>query len=158
MIRGSDMSRATASCKIIADQNDVITRFVCEGLGYDTDWLDEHFTIGFLCEGRLLGGLIYHNIRPGRDVWWTLYTIDKRWCSKRVLNFMFSLAFDYFGCRRVSMSADVDNAACLRLAVKLGFKAEGLLRNYRDNGKNCIIMGMLKNEYKLKGKTKCQKA
>lgn len=158
MTRGSDMSRETASCKIIADSGDVITRFVCEGLGYDTDWLDEHFTIGFIKGGRLLGGLIYHNIRPGRDVWWTLYTTDKRWCCKRILNFMFGLAFDYFGCRRVSMSADADNADCLKLASKLGFKPEGLLRGYRDNGKNCIIMGMLKNEYKLKGTIKCQKA
>ncbi|MBS4772948.1 MAG: GNAT family N-acetyltransferase [Proteobacteria bacterium] len=152
------MSRATTSCKIIADRGDVVTRFVCEGLGYDTGWLDEHFTIGFMLGNRLVGGLIYHNIRPGRDVWWTLYTTDKRWCSKRILKFMFGLAFEYFGCRRISMSADADNAACLKLALKLGFKAEGLLRSYRDNGKDCIIMGILNNEYKLKGTNKCQKA
>ena len=157
MIRGSDMSKETASCKIVADKGNVITRFVCAGLGYDTDWLDEHFTIGFMQGDRLIGGLIYHNIRPQHDVWWTLYTTDKRWCNKRILKFIFGLAFDYFACRRISMSADADNVACLRLALKLGFKAEGLLRQYRDNGKDCIIMGILKNEYKQKGINRCQK-
>ncbi len=152
------MSKATAYCKIVADEGDIVTRFVCAGLGYDMSWLDRHFTVGFICNGRLIGGLIYHNIRPGRDVWWTLYTTDKKWCSRRIMNFIFGLAFDYFGCRRVSMSADADNAACLKLALQLGFRAEGILRNYRDNGKDAVIMGMLKEEYKLKGAKQCQKA
>ncbi len=152
------MSRATASCKVVADEGDVVTRYVCAGLGYDTAWLDEHFSIGFVLGGRLIGGLIYHNIRPGRDVWWTLYTTDKRWCTRRILNFMFGLAFEHFGCRRISMSADIDNAACLKLALRLGFKAEGVLRGFRDNGKDAVIMGILQQEYNMKGKAKCQKA
>lgn len=157
MIRGLDMSKETVSCKIIADTDDIITRFVCAGLGYDASWLDEHFTIGFILDNRLIGGLIYHNIRPGIDVWWTLYTINKRWCTRRVLNFMFDVAFNYFGCRRISMSADIDNIDCLKLALKLGFKAEGVLRGFRDNGKDAVIMGILQQEFNLKGKRKCQR-
>lgn len=153
MTRDSDMNKETAFCKIIADENGLITNFVCQGLGFDASWLqdDEYFTIGFQLGNRLIGGLIYHNIRRGRDIWWTLYTSDKRWCNKRVLKFMFELAFNHFKAKRISMLADADNKACLQLSLKLGFRAEGVLRQYRDDGKDAVIMGILKNEYLKKG-------
>ena len=153
MIRGLDMNKETAYCSniIVADQNDEITKWICEGLELDTDWLGPHFTIGFVRGGCLIGGLIYHDYRPGCDVWWTIYAPDKRWCSKKVLKFMFGLAFEFFGCRRISMITDVDNYACLNLAQKVGFKTEGVLRKYRENGKDAVLMGLLKNECKFLG-------
>lgn len=149
MIRGSDMSRAAASCKIIADKGEIITRFVCKGLGFDTDWLGEHLTIGFMRGGRLIGGLIYHDCRPGRDVWWTLYTTDKHWCTKKALRFIFALAFDFYHCRRISMLTGVNNAKCLKLAYKLGFRAEGILREYNDDGQDAVIMALYKQQSKF---------
>lgn len=153
MIRGFVMSREAASYNniIIADKNDEITKWICQNLKSGTDWLGPHFTIGFVRNGRLIGGLIYHDYRPGCDVWWTIYTADKKWCSKKVLKFMFALAFEHFGCRRVSMITDVDNYPCLKLAQKLGFKAEGLLRQYRENGKDAVLMGILKHECQFLG-------
>ena len=145
MIRGLDMNKAAASCKVIADKGDFITSWVCRGLGFDSDWVGEHFTIGFMVDGELIGGLIYHNIRPGRDVWWTLYTIDKRWCTRSVLRFMFGLAFDYYGCRRISMQTDIHNDKCQKLALKLGFEYEGVLKEFRDDGHDAVIMGITRN-------------
>ena len=139
------MSKETAYCKVIADTNNHITDWVCRGLNIGNQWLGEHLTIGFLYQGRLIGGLIYHDIRPHRDLWWTLYTTDKRWCSKRILKFMFSVAFEYFGCRRISMQTFQSNHKCLRLAKQLGFQQEGLLQQFGDQGQDVIIMGLLKN-------------
>ena len=87
------MNKETASCKVVADSNDYISNWICKGLNIDKQWLGEHFTIGFVIADKLVGGLIYHDLRPRQDVWWTLYTTNKRWCSKKVLKFIFSLAF-----------------------------------------------------------------
>lgn len=143
------MSKAAAFCKIIADENEVITNWVCNGLNLGTAWLGEHFTIGFMRDGRLIGGLIYHDCRPGRDVWWTLYTTDKHWCSKKVLHFIFALAFDFYRCRRISMLTSISNTACLKLAYRLGFKAEGVLKEFRDDGQDAVIMALYKSQSKI---------
>ena len=143
------MSKDVASCKIVADTNDYITNWVCKGLKIGKDWLGKHFTIGFMVNDQLVGGLIYHDLRFGQDVWWTLYTTNKRWCSKKVLKFMFSLAFEYFRCRRISLMTGIKNFKCLKLAFKLGFRAEGVLQQYSDNGEDVVIMGILKSQSKF---------
>lgn len=141
------MNREAASCKIVTDQNDVITRWVCDHLQTGDTWLGEHFTVGFVRGGKLIGGLIYHDCRPGRDVWWTLYTEDKHWCTRKVLRFIFSVAFDYFGCRRISLLTGINNIKCIKLAYKLGFRAEGVLREYGDDGTDTVIMALHKQQF-----------
>ncbi len=143
------MSKEATYCKIIGDSSGAITRWVCKGLNIDTDWIGAHQTIGFVHNGRLIGGLIYHNLRFGKDVWWTLYTTDKKWCNKRILKFMFLLAFDFYQCKRISIMTSKANAKCQKLALKLGFKPEGILRKYGDNNEDIIIMGILKEEFNL---------
>lgn len=140
------MNKEMGFCKVISDNNGTITKWICYKLNLQTDWLGEYFTIGFFYENRIIGGLIYHDIRPHQDVWWTLYTNDKHWCNRRILRFMFSVAFDYFGCQRISMRTTVNNKKCQKLARQLGFKTEGVLRRYADNGDDVIIMGILKEQ------------
>lgn len=144
------MNGPAVFCNLSADTDGRITRFVCAGLGSDDKWLDqEHYTLGFAIDGRLVGGLIYHDIRRGRDLYWTIYTTDKRWCNRRILKAVFGLAFDFFGVERISLLVNTENQDCLRLVTKLGFKQEGLLRRYRDDGADCFLMGLLKNERKF---------
>lgn len=143
------MNRDAALCDVVTDNKDKITDWVCLGLRIGTEWLDKHYTIGFWYKNKLIGGLIYHNIRKGRDVWWTLYTTDKHWCTKRILKFMFSVAFDYFNCKRITMMTDRNNFKCLKLAQRLGFKVEGILSHYGDMGEDKIIMGLVKEQSKF---------
>lgn len=141
------MSGPAAFCNLVSDTDGHITNWVCRGLGCDTGWLDARYcTVGFMLDGKLLGGLIYHDIRPGRDLYWTIYTTDKRWCSRRTLKAVFGLAFDLWRVKRISLLVSTDNRACLNLVKKLGFRQEGLLRRYRDDGTDCFLMGMLKEE------------
>lgn len=140
------MSKEAVFCKVVCDSNKKITEWICKGLNIKTDWLGEHLTIGFFYGDKLIGGLIYHDIRQGKDVWWTLYTIDKHWCNRRILRFMFSVAFDYFGCQRISMRTNGKNKKCQKLAQQLGFKVEGILHRYADDGDDVIIMGILKEQ------------
>lgn len=137
-----------AEYKIIEDKNDFITRYVCAGLKFGYEWLGKHFTFGMVVDGKLVGGLIFHDIRPNGEVWWTIYTEDKRWCNRRMLRFMFGLAFKALNCRRVSLAIDARNSDCLKLAKKLGFTREGILRAQRDDGGDNVVWGILKTECK----------
>lgn len=142
------MKQERESFKIIRDcKHHSVERFICKGLHTGQEWLKgPRYTFGFVLNGRLLGGLIYHDLRPETDVFLTIYTRDKRWCNRRVLRFIFNIAFEVFKVRRISLLIDTDNQPCLRLCTALGFKQEGLLRHYRENGKSCYMYGLLKEE------------
>ena len=96
----------------------------------------------------MLGGLIFHSYRPNTEVWWTVYTVDKRWCNRRMLKVMFDIAFNKLKCRRISLLVSKSNVAGINFVKKLGFQQEGMFRVYRENGEDCYIFGMLKNECK----------
>ena len=129
--------------RIIQDKDGKITHWVCRGLGYDTAWLDDYLTFGFEYDNRLVGGLIFHDWRCGQDVWWTVYTVDKHWCNRTMLQKMFALAFNILKCRRVNLLVSKSNVRSLDFVRRLGFKTEGLLR---ENGDDCYFMGMLAKE------------
>ena len=65
-----------------------------------------------------------------------------------MLRIMFGIAFKAMGCRRISLLVDKSNAASLNFVKKLGFQQEGILRSFRENGEDCYILGMLKDECK----------
>lgn len=142
------MKQEAGLCKIIPDCNGMIANWVCAGLGENTDWIGANVTIGIVRAGKLIAGVIYNDCRPGVDVWMTIYSASKYWCSRRILKHIFAVAFDVMDCRRVSAFVSVDNQASKSMLERLGFKREGLLRQYRDNGEDCFLFGMLKSECK----------
>ena len=132
--------------EIIHDECGVIKDWVCFGLGEDTQWCGENYTCGFSRNGKMIGGLIFHDYRKNTDVWWTIFSTDKRWCTKRVLKYIFGVAFKDLHCQRISLMVADDNLPCLNFVRKLGFREEGRLRAYRENSGDCILFGMLKRE------------
>lgn len=152
--RGLGMNRAPELSKIsiVPDRDNLIAKWVCRGLKEDFGWVGDNLTIGVMLGGKIIAGIIMNDCRPGRDVWLTIYSTDKRWCCRRVLRCVFDLAFNKMKCRRVSLFVSKDNACSRNLVEKLGFVREGLLRQYRDNGNDCFVYGMLKNECKWRSK------
>ena len=59
---------------------------------------------------------------------------------------MFAAAFTDMECRRINVLVETDNLKSINLVERLGFKQEGLLRKYNENGHDCYIYGMLKQE------------
>ena len=139
------MKQPEEFCSVFYDNN--LVDWICQGLKIDKKWLEgDYYTIGFKSGNKLLGGLIYHNIRPQRDLWVTIYTADKKWCNRRVLKIIFSLAFNFWQVERISISVSANNVSCIRLVEKLGFIKEGVFRKYMDDGSDCFFYGMLKSE------------
>jgi RimJ/RimL family protein N-acetyltransferase len=123
-----------------------IQKWICDGLGENTDWIGDSYTFGICYGGRMVGGIIMNDYRKDLDVWLTIYSISPRWCSKSVLKYIFKTCFETLNCKRVNVFISKDNSKSLSLCERLGFVKEGLLRQYRENGQDCYILGMLKRE------------
>ena len=134
------------SYQIYNDINNMIAEWVCKGLGFNIKALGENLTFGFAYDNRMVGGLIFHNLRPHGEVWWTIYTTEKYWCNRGMLKKMFAMAFIKMNCRRISILVRTDNQPALKLVQRLGFKQEGCLRKFSDTGEDCYILGMLREE------------
>lgn len=149
------MSRAAEFCKIAADDDGRLSALICRKLDMRLPAERIAGSLGFLLGGRLAGGVLFSDLRPGCDVWISIYADDRRWCSRRVLQTVFGIVFDFWGCRRANALIDTDNGASLRLAEGVGFRREGKMRQYRENGRDVYVLGMLKSECKfLKEKEK----
>lgn len=140
------MKSVPALCRIVADEHEQIAKWVCDCLEIGTDWVGRNVTMGVILDGRLIAGIIFNDVRHGRDVWLTIYSTDKRWCNRRVLRAVFDLVFDVMDCKRVSLFVSKDNEPSIKLVEGLGFVREGLLRQYRDDGNDCYVYGMLKSD------------
>lgn len=140
------MKSEAESCRIVADLDGSIAKWVCDGLKEDTDWIGSNVTMGVVLGGELIAGIIFNDVRHGRDVWLTIYSTDKRWCNRRVLRAIFDLVFKIMDCKRASLFVSKDNEPSIKLVEGLGFVREGLLRQYRDDGNDCYVYGMLKSD------------
>ncbi len=143
------MNKAAESCKIVIDDDGRIAKLIAGKLEMEEANPENSAALGFLINGKMAGGILYTALKPGNDVWLSIYADDKRWCTRRVLKIIFGIVFDLWGCRRANALIDVDNRASLRLATGVGFRKEGKMRQYRENGRDVYVLGMLKNECKF---------
>lgn len=145
----SDIKPERVLCK--PDTTGEVIRWVCAGLGDNPDDYGANLTLGVWLGDKLIAGIILNDHRPHIDTWMTIYSEDKRWCKRAVVKYVFSVVFGLMDCRRANVFVSKDNHKSLKLALGLGFKIEGLLRQYRENGADCYILGMLKTECKWYG-------
>lgn len=132
--------------EIVRDIDNHIAHWVCNGLHEPTNWLGDNLTYGFSDGTKMLGGLIFHDYTAHHSVWWTVYAPDRHWCTRRMLRQMFQTAFVGLDCKRINLLVSASNVVSLKFVQRLGFKTEGLLRKFRDNGEDCYFFGMLKDE------------
>lgn len=146
MTQELDLKPERVLCK--PDLDGSIISWVCKGLGDNVLEYGQNVTLGIYLENRLIAGVIFNDIRPNRDVWLSIYSENKRWCNRRTLRLIFNFVFGTINAERASLLVSKDNESSINLVEKLGFAREGLLRHYRDNGKDCYVYGMLKSECK----------
>lgn len=129
-----------------ADGTNETVRFVAQGLGDKVEEYEPCLALKITLNGKIIGGILINDIREGVDCYLSIYTTSKRWATRSVLRYVFRIIFNLINCRRCSVLVSKDNLDSLRMCKKLGFKEEGLLRQYRDNGDDCYCLGMLKQE------------
>lgn len=67
----------------------------------------------------------------------------RRWLSRKVLAAVFGYAFSFRGLRRLSLLVSVANVPPQVLALKLGFRIEGVARCAAQDGRDGVLFGML---------------
>jgi RimJ/RimL family protein N-acetyltransferase len=130
------------------DKTGDVAKWVCQGLGDNIEEYGSNLTLGVYKGDNLIAGIILNDLRPNIDVWMTIYSTSKYWATKRTLKYIFWVVFDVMRCRRASLFVSKANEASIKFVEKCGFIREGLLRQYRDNGQDCFVYGMLKTECK----------
>lgn len=143
------MKPAAVYCK--ADSTNKVLEFVADGLGDKVADYIPSLPIGIYQGGELIGGVLINDIRPQRDCWLTIYTTTPYWAKRQVMRYVFGVVFDLIQAKRCSVLVSLSNTKSYKMCKQLGFVEEGILRQYRDNGEDCYVMGMLKSECKWIG-------
>ncbi|MDD4520331.1 MAG: GNAT family protein [Alphaproteobacteria bacterium] len=133
---------------LIEDNKGLIARFVSEGLKEPScDWIGSNYTVGIVRGRKLLGGVIFNDYRPKKEVWLTLYTTSPLWATKKDLRDIFKIAFEGLKVKRLSLLISAENPKSLSLAKRLGFKKEGVLRQFLEDGQDALVFSMLEEEF-----------
>lgn len=130
--------------RVLCDET--VVNYVAKGLKDDIREYLPCLGLAIYEDTKLIGGVLINDIRPERDCWLTIYTESPKWATKQVLKYVFTVVFVTIGAKRCSVFVSESNQKSHNMCLRLGFKDEGLLREYRDNGENCYVMGMLKQE------------
>ena len=130
------------------DETNQTLFYVADGLGDNPNDYLPCLALNISFNGKTIAGVLLNDLRPGRDVWMTIYSSNKRWATKSVIKYVFGIVFNLMNCKRASVFVTVDNFQSFKMCERLGFKKEGQLRQFRDDGKDCFVMGMLKQECK----------
>ena len=145
MKQASDMKSEPVFCK--PDTTGEVIKFVCDGLKDTADDYLPCLAVG-IYQKELIGGVLIHDIREKRDCFLTIYTTTPKWAKRHVLKYVFGIVFKLIEAERCSVLVSESNKKSLDMCLRLGFEKEGLLRRYRENGEDCYILGMLKQDCK----------
>jgi hypothetical protein len=120
--------------------------YVCEGLREKPEEYMPCLALNVSKNGKTLAGVLINDLREGVDCWMTIYSSSPEWAKRSTLKYIFGVVFNLMQCQRCSVFVSASNLKSLNMCLRLGFKIEGVLRQYRSNGEDCYVMGMLKNE------------
>lgn len=125
--------------KIIEDRSGVLALKAYHRLNEKLDINQVVFSWGFVYNGRLIGILVWTDMRPAHDAWWTIVTWDKHWCTKKVLNFLFTVAKNVYHLERINALVKCQNQPAVRLLERLNFKKEGHLKRYFSDRSDAFL-------------------
>jgi RimJ/RimL family protein N-acetyltransferase len=123
-----------------ADQ--IVARLVNEKCGGEFEPGVIQAALGILSSDGLVGGVIFSNYMPGRDITISVAVEGKRLWRPHLLARCLAYPFWQLELPRVTAEIDAANERSLRNALKLGFIPEG-----RKRGIDVCVMGLLRSEF-----------
>lgn len=124
---------------IVADER--VERFIAEGLQYSLT--PPYTVIGLEKDGVIVGGVLL-NVFEGEDVHFS--AVGTGW-TRDFMRAFGKYVFDTLGCIRCTAVAEEPEV--IKLAQKMGGKIEGRMRNHFGVGRDGVIVGILKEEYRF---------
>lgn len=149
------LNREAELSELVYDGRLQTARLLAQKLGLPADEFVDGFVFNIVRDGVCLGAVAYSDYRENDSAWISIWTLDKKWCSAKILKQIFGVAFDALKCRRINALICCDNLSSISLAKRCGFVEEGKMHAYYQNGKDAFVLGMLRGDCKfLKGKEK----
>jgi RimJ/RimL family protein N-acetyltransferase len=106
--------------------------------------------IGVVRDGRLCGGVIYHNYdHVSGNVFVHVAADNPRWALPQTMRDLFAYPFLTLDCIRITATVARKNKRCRKFIKGLGFKEEGIARNGYLKKDDLVIYGMLSGECKF---------
>lgn len=102
--------------------------------------------VGLLVEnnGKQIGAVVLNDFRPGMNLELTV-AISGPW---NVSDFRDIIRHCFKSVRRITMKTRADNMRAIRVLEALGFKREGVMREWFD-GADAVVFGLLKSEQRI---------
>ena len=123
-------------------------RMVARGLGLRVTDLMPCRAIGIIRSNTLVAGVVYHQFRPEQgDCELSVAATTPRWASREAIGLLLAYPFRQLECRRITARVRSDNERALRFDLGIGFAVEGRLRSWYAPGVDCIMLGMLREEW-----------
>ena len=140
--------------QIVIGDPDRVIPFVDATIGGQEHFSSDCFCIGIQNEaGEIEGGCVFTGY-DGVGVVLHSAGSSPAWLNRTFLRVVFSYPFIQLGCRRLTTLVREDNEHAQKIALKAGFKYEGLLRGAEPDGCGLLVYGMLIDECRwIKDKT-----
>lgn len=109
------------------------------------DFFENSLTFGIYCDTNIIAGITL-SFYGKYNVYLSIYSIDKKWCCRKVINFTYDYCFDVLCFKKITCIADKSNRKIRTLLTRLGFRLEGAVRCGMLNGNTAIFYGLHKND------------
>lgn len=108
--------------EIVEDEGGVVTAFVSRLLPGGDRGFGKSSAVGFVENGELIGGTVFHNYDPDAGVVeLTTATTSPRWLTRQTLHAIFAIPFDQWGCQMIVLRVAASNQRMVKIAKRYGF-------------------------------------
>lgn len=103
---------------------------------------ENYQSLGAFVDGRLTGGVVFHNWEPGHGtIEASAYANDRRWLTRKVINAAMRYVFDEIGCQMLISRQKETNDPARKIWLALGGSEIIVPRLYgRDQGGSIITL------------------
>jgi len=141
---------------IVYGADDIIAQWVSLGLTGKPNNFGNSKALGVMRGDMLVAGVVYNNYQETNDgkpllIEMTIFSVDKKWCSRHNLKQLFSYPFAQLKLERVQAICSARDEGVIMFLKKLGFTHEGKHPKAYMDGGDAMSFGMLKNQCKWLG-------
>jgi RimJ/RimL family protein N-acetyltransferase len=132
--------------KYDVSQNPDYLEFASYNIGTDFTEDTDANTIAVFTDDYEFCAVVVYNGREDANIGMSIASASPKWGSRDMLRTCFDYPFNQLGLNRVTGYIRESNTKARQNAERIGFKLEGELRQYYEDGESCMVYGMTKDE------------
>ena len=102
--------------------------------------------VGVTRRGRLVAGVVFHDMLPNRADVHLSIAAEGAWCTPALIDFLTWNAFVNLACAHVTCRTAEDNRRAITMLQRAGFVLEGRQRRAWDRQRDALLLGLTNME------------